>query len=556
MTTPAYLLQKPSGYYFRYQLPSDIKPIVKQSELRYSLRTRALGLARSKARLLAGTLQSTIRNIRSGHMAALTDTQIADLIRKHIRTTLEADEQERIMMDPTDYHERYHQNHTKILGMIQDITKGHLAVNDRTWVEESVDDLLRDSGLTVDKASVEYRKLCRECMKADTHIWEVIQKRHRGDYSDDPTMIPAVPATLTPPEETTPSMPLSELAQLYYEEGKREESWSDKTLDEVSSDITLNIRIIGDIPINTFDHSVANRLKDALMKLPPNINKKPKLKGLPIEEILAMDHHEVRSIRTVNKGIQRMGMVLKYGVRHGYIEKNYMEGLSLKEKKTKRERREVFTTADLQAIFGSAKYRNDTFRDAFNFWMPPLALFTGARITELAQLYLEDVKQVDGIWCIDINDNADDKRLKTQAAKRLVPLHPFLIDDLGLIQRVESMKAQGHHRLFPDINRSHDGYGQTVSKWFAYYRKTLGITGPDKVFHSFRHTVISKLAHNSVDEHIIKAIAGHAENTVTYSVYVKDYPVKPMYEAIVGALQYDVDLDHLRVSKYAGGSVG
>ncbi|WP_139163785.1 site-specific integrase [Desulfoluna spongiiphila] len=486
-------------------------------------------------------------------MAELTDTQIADIIRNHIKQTLEADEHQRIMMAPADYDEGYHRDHTKTLGMVQEITKGHLAVNDRTWVEKSVDGLLNDSGVTIDKSSMEYRKLCREYLKADTHIWEVIQKRHQGDYSDDPTTIPTPPLTVpTPPEDTAPGMLLSELALLYYEEGKREDSWTDKTLDEVSSDIALNIRIIGDIPINTFDHSVANRLKDALLKLPPNINKKPKLKALPIKEILAMEHPEARSTRTVNKGIQRMGMVLKYGVRHGYVEKNYMEGLSLKPKGRKKDKREVFNTADLQAIFGSAKYRNDTFRNAFNFWMPPLALYTGARITELAQLHLEDVKQVDGIWCIDINDDPDDKRLKTQAAKRLVPLHPFLIDDLGIIQRVETMKAQGHHRLFPDINRSRDGYGQTVSKWFGYYRKTIGITGRDKVFHSFRHTVISKLAHNSVDEHIIKAIAGHAENTVTYSVYVKDYPVKRMYEAIVESLRYDVDLDHLKASKYAG----
>ena len=95
-----YLLQKPSGYYFRYQLPSDIKAIVNQSELRYSLRTRSIGLARSKARLLAGTVQNTIRNIRHGHMPELSDAQMTDLLKAHIRRTLDTDAQKRLKGTP------------------------------------------------------------------------------------------------------------------------------------------------------------------------------------------------------------------------------------------------------------------------------------------------------------------------------------------------------------------------------------------------------------------------------------------------------------------------
>ena len=349
-------------------------------------------------------------------------------------------------------------------------------------------------------------------------------------------------------------MLLSELMQRYFREGERQGSWStEKSREEVESDLKLNLRITGDISVHTFGHAVANQLKDTLMKLPPRINSSPRYRDKTIEELLTMDHPKLRSIRTINKGIHRMGAVLKYGVRHGYVEKNPMEGLILKEKKSKQDRRENFSTTDLQKIFGAVQYQEDTFRTAYNFWMPVLALYTGARITELAQLYLCDFKQVDGLWCIDINDDTDDKKLKTQAAKRLVPLHPFLVDDLGLIRLVSIMKAQGHRRLFPDITRTRDGYGQTVSKWFGYYRKTIGITAPDKVFHSFRHTAISKLAHNGVDDHIIKAIAGHAENTVTYSTYVKDYPVTAIYKAIVGVLNYDVNLNHLKGSKYCVG---
>ncbi len=61
-----YLLQKPSGHFFRYQFPKDIKALVGKSEIRYSLRTGKLSLAKSRARMIAGKIQGIIRNIRKG----------------------------------------------------------------------------------------------------------------------------------------------------------------------------------------------------------------------------------------------------------------------------------------------------------------------------------------------------------------------------------------------------------------------------------------------------------------------------------------------------------
>jgi len=126
------------------------------------------------------------------------------------------------------------------------------------------------------------------------------------------------------------------------------------------------------------------------------------------------------------------------------------------------------------------------------------------------------------------------------------------VEDLGIIRRVEALKTQGVGRLFPELNPGRDGYGQMVTRWFRRYRVRCGITSGAKVFHSFRHTVTTQLAHSSVDDHLIRAIVGHSESSVTFGTSVKKYPVKLMYEALVKSLNYDVDLDHLKASKYAG----
>ncbi len=59
-----------------------------------------------------------------------------------------------------------------------------------------------------------------------------------------------------------------------------------------------------------------------------------------------------------------------------------------------------------------------------------MASYTGARLNKIAH-YLSDFQQYEG-WWININEDSEDKRLKNLASHRLVPLHPFLVEDLGI----------------------------------------------------------------------------------------------------------------------------
>ncbi len=45
------------------------------------------------------------------------------------------------------------------------------------------------------------------------------------------------------------------------------------------------------------------------------------------------------------------------------------------------------------------------------------------RLQEILQLYVEDVYQVNGVWVLDLNTNHDDKKLKTDQSKRVIPIH-------------------------------------------------------------------------------------------------------------------------------------
>ena len=160
----------------------------------------------------------------------------------------------------------------------------------------------------------------------------------------------------------------------------------------------------------------------------------------------------------------------------------------------------------------------------------PLALFTGARLGELCQLDIKDFVEFDGIACIDINDidaletvveaGGRKKRVKNKNAKRLVPIHPKLIE-IGILRYVEKLKLQGREQLFPELSRTRrDGPAQAASNWFQRFRKRVGlIAKQETVFHSFRHYFITNMLDNDVSPHMLAPIVGHEAELITGKVY-------------------------------------
>jgi hypothetical protein len=51
---------------------------------------------------------------------------------------------------------------------------------------------------------------------------------------------------------------------------------------------------------------------------------------------------------------------------------------------------------DLKTMFSSPDYTADTQAEPHRFWLPVLGLLTGCRLEELCQLYLDDIRQIEG----------------------------------------------------------------------------------------------------------------------------------------------------------------
>lgn len=178
----------------------------------------------------------------------------------------------------------------------------------------------------------------------------------------------------------------------------------------------------------------------------------------------------------------------------------------------------------------------------------------------MCQLYVDDIRQEDGVWVLDINKNAPDKNLKTESSERLIPLHPFLIDELRFDVFVEKMRNQGEMRLFPELKRKpKGGYGRAMTRWFPLFREKAGVPqfdgkGHKRVFHSFRHTFDTRLKHKYVKSTMIDELMGHAVEKLSMGTYGALYPLQQKLEDGIMKLDFDLTVfESLKKCRYFKG---
>lgn len=242
-----------------------------------------------------------------------------------------------------------------------------------------------------------------------------------------------------------------------------------------------------DLPLASITRAKCIEVLDFLKKLPPNATKRfPKL---TLSEAAAEAQRQGLTglaPQTVASYMQGLNAILAWAKLGGWGVDVHTKGLIPARKA--QVRRRGFKPDELKTLFaGLAEFRAV---EPTKFWVPALALYTGARAGEICQLHAGDVQKIDEVWCIDLSEfdeegrRVEGKRLKTEGSERYIPVHPHLVD-AGFLTFVQ--KGRGG-RLFPDLEPGPSGnYSHDFSKWFGRTKKRLGFKEPALVFHSFRH---------------------------------------------------------------------
>jgi integrase len=185
-----------------------------------------------------------------------------------------------------------------------------------------------------------------------------------------------------------------------------------------------------------------------------------------------------------------------------------------------------FTVAELQTLFSAlpretkpAKHTPDTALP----WVALIALYTGARLEEIAQLTTADIRAEGAngatVTIIDIHNGGSNK-LKNESSARFVPVHSALVR-AGLLRYV---KALPKGPLFPGLVRRKSKGGKVGARIGELFRKNLvalKLKREGLCFHSFRHTVVKRLedVRPPIPDRDIKRVVGHTVPDITFGVY-------------------------------------
>ena len=207
------------------------------------------------------------------------------------------------------------------------------------------------------------------------------------------------------------------------------------------------------------------------------------------------------------------------------IEVNPWDGLAVEGSNQRTQKRSVIKPEQFQTLFSQPLFkeyrlpqgRQNAGRDAA-YWLPVMVAYTGARVTELAQMLVTDVKHDHGTWIMHIRVTYPNwQKLKGYypgvtdgPSVRSFPVHSELVR-LGFVEYAKAMRTAGHERLFPCIPVSEvNNAGGGFSSWFSDYKSSLGL-GPEHTFHSFRHTVETLLKRKREHPFHINHVTGHAQ---------------------------------------------
>jgi len=537
------------NWQFRAKIPVDLQEIYGKKEITYSLRTANYQEALEKTRIASVKLDQEFAEKRRQRDAQaiekLSEIEVERITAIWRHDALQADEESRINgLSPTEF-----QSWDDAITFAYVEARESLATGNLNRISVELDDLLDEIGMKVAKGSEAYKQLAYALLKAKVETLEALKARHEGKVVKTPSK-PASPVSTTPEELDNESPTITQVHTMWAEEHLAA-GGPEKTVKDFGTYVRRFVELHGDLPVSQITKKHVRDYKDAMLKYPSR--RVGKLKDMTVPQLLEYVQQNpdtpVISPRTVNdRALGAVGAVLGWAESNDYIEANPASGVKVKAMKVKRTARLPYSVEDLNTIFRFPIYtQNDRPQAGAGEaakWLPLLAAFTGARLEELGQLTLDDIREDQGICFLDMSTLDEGKRRKTESSKRRVPIHSKIIE-LGFLDYVEEIKKSGRKRLFPYLTSSGEKRTASWSKWWGRYARKHGGFDKLKVFHSFRHTFKDGLREGGVQEEVSDALTGHAPTTEGRKYGGNGYPLKRLKEGVEKLCYPGLDVDHI-----------
>lgn len=496
------LVRRGATYHIRIKVPADLRDVVPQAwEIVRSLGTKDRREAESRLHIERVKWNKEFERLRASRqppreLKELHPKDIENYREAWLRRWLVEDEESRLNDRAGDTFEN---TEAVLLHFAGDVDEA-LISGDTRLVEKDADRLLAEDGIKLDKHSESYKKLAYALLQAASKALELIEKRQQGK----PVITP-----LSPPTRNDSREQLGHLLTYWGQQAPRKP----KTAHEFTTAVKRFTALHGNIPAGEIRKSHVVGFKDYL-----------------IAEGLARG--------TVKKQLASLAAILQLATDNDKLQFNPARGVKLPKLKVEQKPRVSFEQDDLKQIFSAPVFVNGKRPlgggGEAAYWIPLIAIFTGARLGEIGQLRIADVKTAGDIHYFDITDEGEGNAIKAEASRRRVPVHPQLVQ-LGLLKYAQTMAKAGTEFLFPGLKG--DRMGQLTgnwSKWWGrYLRRDIGISDTRKTFHSFRHTFKDACREAGINQEIHDALTGHAAAENEGRGYGGDqFPLRPLVSAI------------------------
>lgn len=218
---------------------------------------------------------------------------------------------------------------------------------------------------------------------------------------------------------------------------------------------------------------------------------------------------------SVKRRVGQLQALLTHAFSQRWIEANTGAGIRIegyfKNTGTKR----PFLDDELGRLFASDLFvkperwssSRETVSDRTLAWLFLLGLTNGARIEEIGQTELANVKTDGGVRYLDLGADA---RVKNETSRRMIPLHGQVLQ-FGFDDYVAALHEAGETRLFPELKpNKFDKLCQAASR--VANRVVDRIVGDDPrvSFHNLRHNFKDLARDATIEKYILNQVMGHA----------------------------------------------
>lgn len=550
MQNPSYLIRSRHAiYYFRYPVANH-----SNGKISVSLNTRCPKEALRLSKILEYHAFMVMSN---KDVQTLDYVEVKEILKKHFAEVLErmkrtidkegalsddkvvrfqelqGDALEAIRFDENEIHAVYFSDDSEIPYALS--------------LDKRLKPIAERYDIQIDRDSAEYSVMRKEYKYAlNGYISALLSYNEGSGFYDH-----ALPKD-KPNQNSNRELKLGHIIDAYLEEING--TMGDRSYRDQSDCIRYLLEVFGEnYFITDIDYSKVRKIKNMLQNTPSNRNKLQLTRGLSLaQQVEAKDTYDLKvmSISNINKYLGYMSALFNWAMQNKYVSENPFKGMKLKQKK-KDIKRNPFKKEQVQVIL-NALSKMDTSKPLAKtrYWAAMIAIYTGARLNEVASLTPDDIREdkETGILYFNITDEEESKKIKTEAGKRVVPVHSNLIE-LGFLEYIKHAREVigkrpkvGEHptRLLYQLTYTDAGWGRKIGSWFnGTLLPELELKTNKTTLHSLRHSFITSLNNAGVEPSTIKSLVGHEQGTVTFSVYAH-YGVEhlPVSSKALGELPY------------------